>query len=112
MYIYSNIIIVFGKFSQFLNNLIVYHVEALKKLLYYIIELLNRCIRYGGSRHNIIIYSNADWANNKLDRKNVSGRIIIFNRRPISWYNKKQKTVLILNIEAEYIVLVLIAKQI
>jgi hypothetical protein len=40
--------------------------------------------------------------NNRLDRKSVSGGIIIFN--------KKQKTVLILNIKAEYIVFILIIK--
>ena len=112
IYIRSDIVIVFGKLSQFLSNPTVYYAEALKELLYYIIELLNRYIRYGGSRHDIIVYSDADWANNKLDRKSVSGGIIIFNRGPISWYSKKQKIVSTLNTEAKYVVFVLIAKQI
>jgi hypothetical protein len=112
IYTRPNIAIALGKLSQFLSNPTVYHAEALKELLHYIIGSLNRCIRYGGSRHDIVAYSDADWANDRLDRKSVSGGVIMFNGGPISWHNRKQKTVSTSSTEAEYVALASMAKQI
>jgi hypothetical protein len=100
-----------GKLSQFLSDPIVSHAEALRELFHYVMGSLNKGIQYGGSRHNVIAYSDADWANDKLDRKSISGGVIMFNGGPISWHSRKQKTVSTSSTEAEYVALASMAKQ-
>ncbi len=48
-------------------------------------------------------YSDADWADNKSDRKSVSGGIVLMNGVPIMWSCKKQTCVALSTLEAEYI---------
>src|ERR1700710_235211 len=49
------------------------------------------------------IYTNADWASNKVDRKSVSGGVGMFYGGPISWASKKQKSVSTSSAESEYV---------
>jgi hypothetical protein len=46
-------------------------------------------------------FSDADWANNKKDRKSVTGWVAKVNGDPISWASKKQRTVALSTCEAE-----------
>lgn len=46
-------------------------------------------------------YADADWANDKNDRKSVTGWIAMVNGDPISWASKKQKVVAQSTCEAE-----------
>jgi hypothetical protein len=46
-------------------------------------------------------YSDADWANSKIDRKSVTGWVAKLNGDPISWSSKKQRTVALSTCEAE-----------
>jgi hypothetical protein len=48
-------------------------------------------------------YSDADWADNKSDRKSVSGGLVLLNGIPVSWSCKKQTCVALSTLEAEYI---------
>ena len=50
---------------------------------------------------DICAYSDADWANNKADRKSVTGWVVKLNGDPISWASKKQRTVALSTCEAE-----------
>jgi hypothetical protein len=50
-----------------------------------------------------IVYSDADWAGNPIDRKSISGYTAILSGAAISWSSKKQSTVALSSTEAEYI---------
>ncbi|XP_019254303.1 PREDICTED: uncharacterized protein LOC109233019 [Nicotiana attenuata] len=51
---------------------------------------------------NMHMYSDADWAGDLTDRSSTSGYILFFDRNPISWSSKKQKTVARTSTETEY----------
>jgi len=50
---------------------------------------------------DICAYSDADWANNKADRKSITGWVAKLNGDPVSWSSKKQRTVALSTCEAE-----------
>lgn len=50
---------------------------------------------------DVCAYSDADWANGKIDRKSVTGWVAKLNGDPISWASKKQRTVALSTCEAE-----------
>lgn len=52
---------------------------------------------------DIISFSDADWAGEKLDRKSVSGMTIYHGTNLISWSSKKQTVVALSTAESEYI---------
>ncbi|CAI5704871.1 unnamed protein product [Peronospora farinosa] len=80
---------------------------------------VKRLMRYlkGTSTHGIFIkklnsvqsqprlkfYSDASWADSKLDAKSTTGVLLTMNGSPISWYSKKQSVVALSTMEAEYI---------
>ena len=53
----------------------------------------------------LIIYSDSDWAGDINDRRSFSGSITYLNNSPISWLSKKQITVALSSVEAEYMAL-------
>ena len=56
-------------------------------------------------KDSLIGYADADWAQNKVDRKSNSGFLFKFNGATISWTCKKQDCVALSSTEAEYIAL-------
>lgn len=100
-----------GKLSQFLSDPTKAHAEALTELLHYVMGTLNWGIIFGEEDQKIKAYSDADWANDRIDRKSITGGVIMFNGGPLCWYSRKQKTVSTSSTEAEYIALASMAKQ-
>ena len=47
-------------------------------------------------------YTDANWANNVLDRKSTNGFMFSFGSGAVSWSSKKQPTVALSSTEAEY----------
>jgi hypothetical protein len=50
---------------------------------------------------DVCAYADADWANNKGDRRSVTGWVAKVNGDPVSWSSKKQRTVALSTCEAE-----------
>lgn len=63
-----------------------------------------------GSRYPVG-YSDADWAQNKGDRKSVTGYIFNMADAPVTWSSKGQATVALSSTEAEYVALTATARE-
>ncbi|MBW0533864.1 hypothetical protein O181_073579, partial [Austropuccinia psidii MF-1] len=60
----------------------------------------------------LIGWADADYANDRLERKSISGNVVSLFGNPISWLSKKQSVVAQSTTEAEFISLNICAKQI
>ena len=61
-----------------------HHGYTLKGLMRYLKSTISQKIRYRLSIvQNLVLYSDADWASNKLDRKSISGSVGILYRGPV-----------------------------
>ncbi len=91
------------------------HMAAAERVLRYLAGTKEVGLMYGsrngeaigdsrGRNHievDICAFSDADWANNRVDRKSVTGWVAKLNGDPVSWASKKQRTVALSTCEAE-----------
>lgn len=52
---------------------------------------------------SVSAYSDADWADNRKDRKSVTGGLVLVDNLPVAWMCRKQNCVALSTLEAEYI---------
>lgn len=57
------------------------------------------------------MYSDADWASDKNNRKSITGAVGILYEGAIFWLSRKQKSVATSTAEAEYTAMAMTAKQ-
>jgi len=89
--------------SQFSSNPSPAHWTAVKRVLRYLNNTRDFGIIFDGNSDHILTgYTDSDWGSNLADRKSISGYIFHFNG-PVSWNSKKQPTVALSSMEAEYI---------
>jgi hypothetical protein len=102
-----------GKLSQYMSDPAEHHGHALKNLLRYLRSTVTMKLRYGpgGVHSQFVVYSDADWASDTVDRKSVSGSTAMFYGGPITWSSKKQRSVATSSCESEYIALSTCCKQ-
>jgi len=96
-----------SKISQFNQDPTVTHNNAAQRTLKYAISTKHYSIKYGGINKPLRIegYADADWGSNLVDRKSTTGYIFMMNGGPISWTSRKQSTVALSTMEAEYMAL-------
>lgn len=84
----------------------------MKTILQYLKGLRDQSIIYD-SQDELLIegYLDLDRAGNKKCRKLMSGFISMLNKGSVSWYSKKQPTIALSSIEAEYITLTMAAQS-
>lgn len=63
---------------------------------------LSLCLSINNSNTPLIAYSDANWAENRVDRKSTSGLICLVYGGTVSWSSKKQDVVSISTTESEY----------
>ena len=101
-----------GKLSQYLKEPVECHGTGLKGLLRYIGWTTDLRIRYGPTaKGRLVLYSDADWAGDRTDRKSTSGHVAMLYGGPISWRSKKQTSVATSSTESEYMAMSSCAKQ-
>jgi hypothetical protein len=76
-----------------------------RKILRYLKGTKNFKLKFNKFKGEMVVeaFSDADWADNKCDRKSVSGGIVYFCGVPVSWICKKQPCVSLSTQEAEFI---------
>lgn len=60
----------------------------------------------------LIAYSDANWAEDTLDRKSTSGHYCSLNGGTISWFSRKQNVIALSSCEAEYVALAETCKEV
>ena len=81
------------------------HLNAIKRIFKYLSGILHLGLWYPrNSSFDLISYSDADFAGSLLDRKSTFGTCQFFRHCLVSWFSKKQVSVALSTMEAEYIV--------
>lgn len=109
-----DIAFVIGRLSQYMKDPAMHHGVALKSLMRYLRSTVKQRLRFGpGGAHQrqFAVYTDADWATDKTDRKSISGGVCLYYSGPISWSSRKQNSVATSSAEAEYISQAMYAKQ-
>jgi hypothetical protein len=87
---------------QFMQNPMVSHFTAVKRILRYLKGTLHVGISYTKGDLQLKAFSDTDWAGDPNDRRSTTGLVIFLGNNPISWSSKKQQTVSKSFTEAEY----------
>ena len=100
-----DIAFILGCLTRYISESTIYHGHTLRELMRYLRSTIKQKLRFGpgGENKHFVIYSDADWASDKTDRKSVSGGVGVFYGGPFYWMSKKQKSVTRSSYESEYI---------
>jgi Reverse transcriptase (RNA-dependent DNA polymerase)/gag-polypeptide of LTR copia-type/Integrase core domain/GAG-pre-integrase domain len=92
--------------SQFSSNPGPKHWMAIKRLFRYLRGTLNYSLTYGRIGNNmtpsLVGYCDSDWGSNIDDRRSITGYVFLLSGGAVSWQAKKQPTVALSSVEAEY----------
>ncbi|UYV78945.1 hypothetical protein LAZ67_17000381, partial [Cordylochernes scorpioides] len=94
-----------GTLSRYCDNYTRKHWEAGKRVLRYLKSTKGFGITYRSTGKPLIAFSDASWASDIVDRKGVSGHLIILAGAPIIWRSTKQTVTALSTMESEYIAL-------
>lgn len=97
--------------SQFTSNFDNSHVTAVKHVLRYLKNTPKVGTTFYANDITVSGYSDADWGQNPVDRRSISGYTFLVGKSLVSWSSKKQPTVALSSMEAEYIALAHAAKE-
>lgn len=79
------------------------HLEATMHVLKYLNNDPNQGLLMDNSdEFSLRAYCDSDWASCPQSRRSISGFIIFLGDRPITWKSKKQITISLSSVEAEY----------
>jgi hypothetical protein len=80
------------------------HLRAIKRILRYLVHTPSFGLWYPrGSTFDLVLYSDVDYAECKVDRKSTPQTCQFLGRSLVSWASKKQNSVALSTIEVEYI---------
>ena len=82
------------------------HIKAVKHVFRYLRHTSNYKIHYDGAgQSGLIGYSDADWGENRDNRRSTTGYVFLMADGPVTWTSRVQKTVARSSTEAEYMAL-------
>jgi hypothetical protein len=96
--------------SQFLENPGEAHWEAVKRVFRYLSGTKALALTYGGERHDLVGYTDADGASQE-HRHAISGHAFLIDGGAVSWSSRKQELVTLSTAEAEYVAMTHAAKE-
>ena len=89
--------------AKFCNQPTELHLTAAKSVLRYLKQTRDLSLTYVKNTPEAIIgYSDADWAGDVKDRRSTSGNVFLLGGAAITWASKKQSSVALSTVEAEY----------
>ncbi|MBW0498669.1 hypothetical protein O181_038384 [Austropuccinia psidii MF-1] len=89
------------------------HWNSLKHLICYLNGTKDKCLVYKQQsiKEALTRWADTDYANEKEDRKSITGYVILAFSNPICWLSKKQLVVAQSTTEAEYVAMNICSKQ-
>jgi hypothetical protein len=89
------------------------YIKIAKRIIRYLSGTSTLGIQYkkGGNQIALEGFIDSDWGSNPEDRRSVIGYIFCINGSPVSWSSKRQKTIALSSIEAEYMAVTQAAKE-
>ena len=97
--------------SQYFSNSTKHHECTLKKLLQYVRSIINLDIMYKFSENQVMLeYSDSNYTSDKQDCRFILRYMYMLEDESVSWTNHKQKFVVTLITETEYIIMSICAK--
>lgn len=87
------------------------HWIAAKRVLRYLKGTLNYHLHFSKTGCDFLAYTDADWGNCQDDRRSYSGNVILMADGAVSWDSRKQRSVALSSVEAEYVALTDCAKE-
>lgn len=100
--------------SQFSNNPSKEHQVAIKRIFRYLAGTRNLCLQYQATpslKKSFFGCCDSDWASDQDDRRSITGIVFMLANGAISWQSKKQSTVALSSVEAEYMASTVAAKE-
>lgn len=95
-----------SKLSQYNKSPHIEHFKAAKHVLHYLKATKDFELHYSSTKSKRLeAFVDADWGNDKTDRKSYSGFCFKLANGVITWESKKQPTVALSSMEAEYMAL-------
>ena len=95
-----------SRLSQYMQEPTIEHVEAAKHVFRYLRQTTEFKIRYQGAGNSGLIgYSDADWGENRDNRRSTTGFVFLMADGAVTWTSRMQKTVARSSTEAEYMAL-------
>jgi hypothetical protein len=110
VYTRPDIAFALGKLSQYIQDPAEHHARALKRLLRYLRFTIKFRISFRPAG-KLVVYSDADYASDKADRKSITASVGLIGGGPVFWGSRKQTAVATPTTEAEYIAMSFTAKQ-
>ena len=99
-----------GRLSQYMQDPAEHHEREIKRLMRYLRCTIKFRIRFSSS-DRLEVYSDADYASDRTDRKSISAQVGLIGSGPVFWGSRKQTSVSTATTEAEYIAMSSTAKQ-
>lgn len=87
------------------------HWNYAKRVLKYLKKTKNYCLKYTKQEGLIEGFVDADWGSNTLDRRSYTGFCFLMSGSVISWECRKQRTVALSSMEAEYMAIAEAGKE-
>ena len=89
------------------------HLTAGKRILKYLKGTMNLALTYVKTPDDEVVgYSDADWAGDQDSRRSTSGNVFVMSSGAITWSSRKQTSVALSTVEAEYIALCLATQEV
>ena len=99
----SNIAHVVSVVSRFLSNPSKEHWTVVKQILRYLRGTSKAWLCFGGDKHVLQVYTDADIVGDVDSRKSLSGYLLTFAGGLVSWQSRLQQCVALSTTEVEYI---------
>ncbi|XP_070014453.1 secreted RxLR effector protein 161-like [Nicotiana sylvestris] len=99
-----DIVFIVGLYARFQANPKESHLTTVKRIMRYLKGTTDLCLWYPkGSNFNLVGYVDADYVDFLVDRKITSGMTHFLGSCLVSWATKKQNSVTLSTVEAEYV---------
>lgn len=91
-----------NRVCQFMHAPTISHMMAVKRIMSFLKGTLEFGLHLRPGPLTLIAFCDADWAENPIDRRSITGHCVYFGHSPVSWCLKKQATIARSSTKSEY----------